>query len=67
MSAIIPGVTVLSDKRYKELLVETLIKTKIIIDELDRLMREAMGADKKAANKAFMRLGNIVASIKKEG
>lgn len=63
MVAVIPGVTVLSDKKYKRLLDETLIKSKIIIDYLDDLMRLAMGNDKEKANIAFMKLGNIVNSI----
>lgn len=63
MVAVIPGITALSDKRYKQLLDETLIKSKIIIDYLDELMRLAMGDDKDKANIAFMKLGNIVNSI----
>lgn len=65
MSAVIPGVTVLSEKRYNELRKETLVKTKIIIDHLDKLMRETMSDDKRLATSAFMKLGNIVASIQK--
>ena len=65
MAPVIPGIAVLSDKRYKELLDEVLIKTHIVIRQLDKLMQEAMGDDKKLANQAFMKLGNIVGSIQK--
>jgi len=54
----------LTEKRRKRLLDETLIKSKIIIDHIDKLMREAMGDDKEASELAFKHLYNIVNSLK---